>query len=157
MLLLFLLHSMGIALFRLTGAICRNETIASTGGVRYCRALRCKHAVLGSRSVALVWSGQAQSSTYYILTRCPAVASAGLRQLGDSQTFAAPPLAIFTRLPCCAGFLVSCHAAAGRLSALRWCAYIPAYRPAHKGIDRPVGGAYAAVSPSALRPFKVGY
>lgn len=32
--LLFLLHSMGIALFRLTGAICRDETIASTGGVR---------------------------------------------------------------------------------------------------------------------------
>ena len=34
MFLLFLLHSMGIALFRLTGAICRDETIASTGGVR---------------------------------------------------------------------------------------------------------------------------
>ena len=60
MLLLFLLHSMGIALFRLTGAICRDETIASTGGVRYCRALRCKHAVLGGRSVALVWAGAVQ-------------------------------------------------------------------------------------------------
>ena len=34
-LLLFLLHSMGIALFRLTGSICRDETIASTGGVRH--------------------------------------------------------------------------------------------------------------------------
>ena len=43
-LLLFLLHSMGISLFRLTGSICRDETIASTGGVRHCWALRCKHA-----------------------------------------------------------------------------------------------------------------
>ncbi|KAK9836331.1 hypothetical protein WJX81_006307 [Elliptochloris bilobata] len=31
-LLLFLLHSMGISLFRLSGSICRDETIASTGG-----------------------------------------------------------------------------------------------------------------------------
>lgn len=31
-LLLFLVHSMGIALFRFLGSLCRNEVIASTGG-----------------------------------------------------------------------------------------------------------------------------
>ena len=31
-LLLFMLHSMGIGLFRFNGALCRNENIASTGG-----------------------------------------------------------------------------------------------------------------------------
>ena len=31
-LLLFMLHSMGIGLFRFNGALCRNENVASTGG-----------------------------------------------------------------------------------------------------------------------------
>lgn len=31
-LLLFLLHSMGLSLFRFQGSLCRNENIASTGG-----------------------------------------------------------------------------------------------------------------------------
>ncbi len=32
MLLLFLLHSMGLSLFRYQGSLCRDENIASTGG-----------------------------------------------------------------------------------------------------------------------------
>ena len=31
-LLLFLLHSVGLAIFRFQGSLCRNENIASTGG-----------------------------------------------------------------------------------------------------------------------------
>jgi hypothetical protein len=32
MLLLFLLHSMGLGMFRLLASLCRDETISSTGG-----------------------------------------------------------------------------------------------------------------------------
>ena len=127
-LLLFLLHSMGISLFRLTGSICRDETIASTGGVRHCQALRCKHAILEGWDAALVCSGLSFSSCFYLITRCINL------WLGLSQNLSVPSPATsrLNQSPCCAGLLVPCHAAAGRLSAVCRCACIPIFHTVYR-------------------------
>ena len=55
MLLLFLLHSMGLGMFRLIASLCRDETISSTGGAFFFLTLLLLGGFLLPRSASLSW------------------------------------------------------------------------------------------------------
>ena len=53
MLLLFLLHSMGLGMFRVIASLCRDETISSTGGAFFFLTLLLLGGFLLPRSASL--------------------------------------------------------------------------------------------------------
>ena len=74
MLLMFLLHSLGLGLFRFVASLCRSETIASTGGSFFLIALLLLGGFLLPRGAPLLVAVLNRSQPHHARTCIPASA-----------------------------------------------------------------------------------